>query len=387
MKAIIIGAGIGGLCTSIALRKIGLQTVVYDKRAELDLGGAGLGIGANAVRALQLLGAGDQLFQVGKTMRSVQIKSERGKLLSDTKTAPISRKFGADNVNIDRAKLLDVLLSAAGPDHRIQANKRCVRFEQSACGIKVWFADGTSEEGDILIAADGIHSVIRQTLLPQTKPRYAGYTCWRSVVPVDWSRLNYDPDVFTETWGRNGRFGLVPLASGHIYWFACLNAKKADPRLAQFTAKDLAKQFGHYHEPIPQLLENSCSGLLLHHDILFLPPLRRFTFGRVVLLGDAAHATTPNMGQGAGQAIEDAIILAGHIRHSPSIETALERYSKQRVKRTAAITKMSNLVGKIAQLNLPAAIALRNALMPATGKLVTRQLDYLYHIDLDGLLK
>ncbi|MFD3257985.1 FAD-dependent monooxygenase [Paenibacillus lentus] len=387
MKAIIIGAGIGGLCTSIALRKVGVHTVLFDRRADVHLGGAGIGLGANAVRALQMLGAGGELFDYGKTMSRIQIMTEQGKILSNAHTAVISRKYGLDNVNMDRAKLLKILLRSADRGHPVQTRKECIGFEQHPGGVKAWFKDGSSEEGDVLIAADGLRSTIRRMLLPGTEPQYAGYTCWRSVVPVNPAQAPYDPDAFTETWGVNGRFGIVPLANDHIYWFACINAKESDPRLAEYTASDLAQHFRHYHEPIPRLLAASGNEALLHHDIMYLPPLRRYAFGRVVLLGDAAHATTPNMGQGAGQAIEDAVILAGHIKHTQNVETALERYNKQRVKRTASITRMSGRIGRIAQLNRPAAVSLRNAVMPLLpNAFIAWQMEYLYRIRLDGLI-
>lgn len=387
MKAIIIGAGIGGLCASIALRKVGVHTTLFDRRAEVHFGGAGLGIGANAVRALHMLGASEELFCLGKTMSSIQIMTEQGKILSNTHTSAISRKYGLDNVNIDRAKLLDILLRAAGDGHHIHTRKECVGFEQHAGGVKVWFKDGSSAEGDMLVAADGIRSIIRRTLLPLTEPQYAGYTCWRAVVPVNPAETHFNPNVFTETWGRGGRFGIVPLANDQIYWFACLNAIEGDPRFAKYTSDDLACHFQHYHEPIPQVLSASREGNLLHHDIMFLPPIRRYAFGRIALLGDAAHATTPNMGQGAGLAIEDAVILAGNLKRSLNIEAALERYSKQRVKRTASITRMSGRIGKVAQLELPAAVSLRNAFMPLLpNALIAWQMKYLYRIRLEGLI-
>ncbi|WP_199925716.1 FAD-dependent monooxygenase [Paenibacillus bouchesdurhonensis] len=387
MKAIIVGAGIGGLCASIALRKVGVHTVLFDRRTEVHLGGAGLGLGANAVRALQMLGAGEELFRSGKTMSSIQIMTEQGKVLSTTHTAAISHKYGPDNVNIDRAKLLDILLRAAGDEHRIHTRKECVGFEQHAKGVRVWFKDGSFAEGDLLIAADGLRSIIRRKLLPRTEPQYAGYTCWRAVVPVNPSMASFNPNIFTETWGRGGRLGLVPLANDWIYWFACLNALESDPRFAEYTAGDLARHFQHYHEPIPQVLSASREGTLLHHDIMFLPPIRRYAFGRVVLLGDAAHATTPNMGQGAGQAIEDAIILAGNLKRSQDVVAALERYSKQRVKRTSSITRMSGRVGKVAQLDQPTAVSLRNALMPLLpDAIIAWQMKYLYRIRLEGLI-
>ncbi|WP_438349695.1 FAD-dependent monooxygenase [Paenibacillus sp. FA6] len=387
MKVIVIGAGIGGLCVALALRKIGVQATVFEKRSEVSLGGAGLGIGANAVRALQVLGVGDEVLQAGKLLQSIQIMTDTGKQLSVTETTAVSGKYGPDNVTISRATLLNILMKELGIEQPVHCGKTYKGFEQHASGVTVWFEDGSQEEGDLLIAADGIGSSIRRGVLPNSIPQYAGYTCWRSILHFDSQPVSYDPNVFTESWGRQGRFGIVPLANNQIYWFACLNAHEADPQFANYTVSDLERTFRKYHKPIPQILELSENEQLLHHDIMYLSPLSRYSYGRVVLLGDAAHATTPNMGQGAGQAIEDAVILAGHLKSTPSVDAALQLYNRERVQRTGKITRMSNRIGKIAQLDGRMSVSLRNMLFPLLPDiLMERQLDYLYRVKLDGLL-
>ncbi|RNB80053.1 FAD-dependent monooxygenase [Brevibacillus panacihumi] len=387
MKAIIIGAGIGGLSTAIALRKIGMDVKVFESKQEVRFAGAGLGIGANAVRALQQLDVGDQILRAGKALDELRILTPAGKILQRTETAAISHKYGPDNVSIERGVLLELLMSALGPEKIVHTGRTCRHFEQNDSGVKVWFEDGSTEEGDFLVGADGVHSKIREALLPNAIPRYAGYTCWRAVVQAEPDLLHYDPNVFIETWGRKGRFGLVPLSNNRIYWFACLNAKAPDSPLRTYTARDLMKIFEGYHEPIPQILAQTSDHHMLQHDIYDLPPISRFAFGRVVLLGDAAHAMTPNMGQGAGQSVEDAVILASHLKQSPVIEEALVRYERERIGRTGQITRMSNRIGKVAQLDGHVSIALRDGLFPLVpARILEKQLEYLYEVSLDGLL-
>ncbi|USG66430.1 FAD-dependent monooxygenase [Brevibacillus ruminantium] len=384
MKAIIIGAGIGGLSTAIALRKIGMNVKVFESKKEVRFAGAGLGIGANAVRALQKLDVGDQVLRAGKLLEELRILTPAGKILQRTETAAISRKYGPDNVTIERGMLLELLLCALGQEQIIHTGKTYRRFEQNDSGVKVWFEDGSTEEGDLLVGADGVHSNIREALLPNAKPQYAGYTCWRAVVQAEPDLLQYDPNVFIETWGRRGRFGLVPLSNNRIYWFACVNAKSPNSQLRSDTIRDLMRRFEGYHEPIPQILTQTSDRQLLQHDIYYLPPIRRFAFGRIVLLGDAAHAMTPNMGQGAGQSIEDAVILASHLKHNPAIKVALERYERERVGRTGKITRMSNRIGMVAQLDGRVSAALRDALFPSIpARILEKQLEYLYEVRLE----
>jgi len=147
------------------------------------------------------------------------------------------------------------------------------------------------------------------------------------------------------------------------------------------------KRFEGYHEPIPQILAQTSDNQLLQHDIYYLPPIRRFAFGRIVLLGDAAQAMTPNMGQGAGQSIEDAVILASHLKQNPAIKEALERYERERIGRSGQITRMSNRIGAIAQLHGRVSVALRDALFPfIPARILEQQLKYLYDVRLEGLL-
>ncbi|MFP7473455.1 FAD-dependent monooxygenase [Niallia taxi] len=387
MKAIIIGGGIGGLSTAIALRKIGIEVNVFESKHEVRLAGAGLAISANAVQALQQLGVADQVVREGKVLEELRILTPSGKILQRKETALISSKYGLDNVAIERGKLLELLMNALGEEQIVYTGKTCMSFEQNTSGVKVWFEDGSTVEGDLLIAADGIHSSIREKLMPNTNPRYAGYTCWRAVVQAGPNLREYNPNVFIETWGRKGRFGLVPLPDNRIYWFACINAKVMDPQLKTFTVKNLAEIYKGYHEPIPGILAQTSDHQLLHHDIYDLPPIGHFVFGNIVLLGDSAHAMTPNLGQGAGQCIEDAIILAGHIKSSPTIKEALERYEYERTGRTSAITKMSNRIGIVAQLNDRVSVTLRDAIFPhIPARVMEKQIKYLYDVKLEGLL-
>jgi 2-polyprenyl-6-methoxyphenol hydroxylase-like FAD-dependent oxidoreductase len=260
----------------------------------------------------------------------------------------------------------------------IHTGKKAIHFDQKEDSISIKFKDGSMHKADFLIVADGIHSVFRKKLLPDSEPRYAGYTCWRAVIENPGINLQGS----SETWGDKGRFGIVPLAGDKIYWFACVNAKQNDPGYQKFKVSDLLKHFRNFHEPIPSILKNTSDNSLIWNDIIDLKPIEKFTFDNILLIGDAAHATTPNMGQGACQAIEDAVVLALELSQSIDVKQAFRNFEKRRMKRTHFITKASWRLGKVAQLENQLLIIIRNAIfrkMPSSFN--EKQLKKLYRVD------
>jgi 2-polyprenyl-6-methoxyphenol hydroxylase-like FAD-dependent oxidoreductase len=381
MKTIaIMGGGIGGLCTAIALQKKGFQAKVYESAPQLKPLGAGLVLAANAVKALYDIGIGTELLQAGSVLSSFELLDESGKLITKTNSLEVSKKFGTDNFTIHRADLHQILLSYLQPQ-TIELGKACTGFNQSSTGVHIFFKDGSEAQADYLIAADGIHSVVRQKLIPESKPRYAGYTCWRAV--IEGQPEGYCNDKATETWGTQGRFGIVPLSNNRIYWFACKNAPYQYARFAKFSTKDLLNNFGSYHQPVPQILAMTKDEQIIWNDIIDIKPIKQFAFGKVLLCGDAAHATTPNMGQGACQAIEDAIVLANCMAIYPAdIEKAFRVFEQKRITRTTRIVNTSWQLGKMAQIENSALSSIRNMFMRLIPPSVNeKQLQFLYNID------
>lgn len=221
-EVVIIGGGIGGLCTAYALQERGYDVTLYEGAGTFQSPGAGLGIGANALKALDKIGLKEQVMEHSKILRKMIILSETGKPITETDSLMISERFGTDNVTIHRADLLHVLRNALKPG-TIVLNKRCVDFVQDQGGVTLSFEDGETILSDAVVAADGINSIFRRKLVPGSTPRYAGYTCWRGVICDPGIEIN--ELAATETWGPSGRFGIVPLAGGRIYWFACVKAK------------------------------------------------------------------------------------------------------------------------------------------------------------------
>lgn len=381
MKFIIVGAGIGGLATALALRQQNHEVLVVEAAPELREIGAGIVLGANAMQALDRLGVHEAVQAAGFPIVRISLLDRQGQLLNDVDTLPFTRRVGYDNLAIHRADLQRILLAKLPPGV-VQLGKALARFEEKDNRVTVHFTDGSQLEGQALIGADGIRSRVRGQLLPGSQPRYAGYTCWRGVIEAQ--ALGLPAGRSTETWGGTGRFGVVPLGNGQVYWFACINSAQAqNPHYRAFRLADLQRHFADYHSPIPELLALTSDEQVIWGDIIDLKPLRQFHFGRVLLLGDAAHATTPNMGQGAGQAVEDAAALAGCLAQAKTIEAAFQAFDYQRRPRTTRIVQQSWQLGKVAQMEQPWLVGLRNAVMRRVPAAVNnRQMEFLYQTEL-----
>lgn len=365
----LVGGGIAGLTLGIALQRKGFSVKIYEGAPQIQALGAGLALAANAVKAFMEIGISEEVLKAGKVLKVLRIKDERGKILTETDSEKITARYGfINNFTIHRADLHSVLISQLHPG-TLELNKRCVDWQSRGAATILRFADGSYTLADHVIACDGIRSVIRKKLLPYAAPRYAGYTCWRGV--TEQLPEGFDPEETSETWGAGGRFGIVPLSNNRIYWFACLNADANDPHMQAYTSDDLLRHFGHFHKPVPQILESTPAERIIWNDIIDLRPLKKFAFGNILLVGDAAHATTPNMGQGACMAIEDAAVLARCMEENRSPSEAFRQFEKKRIARTTTIVNKSWNIGKVAQLENRFLIALRNAVLKRTPASVT----------------
>ncbi|NJM24874.1 MAG: NAD(P)-binding protein [Bacteroidia bacterium] len=377
----ILGGGIGGLVLAIALEQKGFGVRLFESAPQWKPLGAGLGLAGNAVRAFMELGISDAILDVSRIMKRVTIKNRQGRALSQTDSERLSTKFGVvNNFSIHRADLHKVLLDHI-TEGTAELNKACTDIEQLPDGVVLHFADGTTHRADYLLACDGIHSLARKKLLPQSTTRFAGYTCWRAVIDNPPPNINWDET--SETWGGGARFGIVPLTHNRVYWFACLNASRGEEKFRNYKVPDLLRHFGDFHFPVPELLLRTREDQLIWNDILDIAPLRKFAFNRVLLMGDAAHATTPNLGQGACMAIEDAVMLANLLESAESVEKAFETFERRRLPYTKKIVNDSWRLGRVAQLENPVLMALRNAAIRLTPeRVVENQFKFIFQVPL-----
>lgn len=360
-KVVIAGAGIGGLALAVALQRRGVRVTVFERASQLTAAGAGIGLPANGVKALQTLGLGDGVMRAGMVVERAVILNSRGRQLgSEVDLTEVYRAIGASLVALHRGRLHAVLLDGVGAD-TIRTAAQVTSFEQDSRSVQVALANGERVDAELLVGADGLHSSVRAQLVGTGAPVYSGYTSWRGVTPSNSVAL---PSRTSESWGRGERFGIVPIGFGEIYWFAVANAppdgQDVDVR------RDLMARFGSWHEPVAAIIEATPPDRILRTDIYDRDPIERWHAGRVALLGDAAHPMTPNLGQGAGQAIEDAVVLDECLAASSSIEEALTRYEQRRVARANGIVRASRRFGAIAQWSNPMAAWVRDWAMSLT---------------------
>ena len=279
-------------------------------------------------------------------------------------------RVGAASAAVHRADLQALLARelGAGP---LRLGSGCAGFEQDERGVTVSLADGREERADLLVGADGLRSTVRASLFGPEEPRYAGYTSWRAVAQPDVELLPWGEGF--ESWGRGARFGCGHIGEGRVYWFATLNAQEGEkdgpPGSPDGPKQRLLELFRGWHQPVEALVDATEEEEIRRDDLYDREPLKHWGEGRVTLLGDAAHPTTPNIGQGACLAVEDAVVLArclGDHDGTQSIAQALRRYEGLRRKRAADVVRISRRLGLIGQLENPALRRLRDLALKAT---------------------
>ena len=359
MHAIVIGAGIGGLATAGALRSHGHEVTVIERSATIEPIGAGISIFANGFRALDELGAADSLrHPVDPSLRTLQ-RTPGGGVLAELPRDPSQRVRGdaprRPAAGPARARDGGRLLLGVGA--RVQGATGVVAIQSAADPS----AADELLSGDLVVIADGIRSRNRAAVTTEPGARYSGYSAWRAVTrhPVDLS------DAAGETWGFRERFGFAPLPDGRVYWFGVASLPEGTRFDDEFA--EVRRRFEAWHAPIPALLDATDPASVLRHDIHDLArPLRTFTRGRCVLVGDAAHAMTPDLGQGGGQALEDAATLGNLVAVGADLDAALDAYDRLRRPRTQSIARRARSMGRMAHVGWRPAAALRDAAIRMT---------------------
>ncbi|WP_052852624.1 FAD-dependent monooxygenase [Streptomyces avicenniae] len=366
--AVVVGGGPGGLASAVALVRRGWRVRVLERDTDRADSGAGLSLWPNALRALDSLGLASRVHARGAVERRGTLRDRAGRRLAMTDNAEIERRYGWPLLVLHRRDLLRVLGEALPPGVLLTGG--AVRETHADADGVVVTHDGGTCRADLVVAADGLHSAVRRQWWPQGRePRYAGHTAWR----MSTEPLAEPPSEGAATWGRGERFGFTALPGGRVYCFATATAPPGgatgDPRAE---LAEVRRRFGHWPGPVPALLDRVPAARVLRHDVYDLPPLPTFTRGRIALLGDAAHAMTPSLGQGACQALEDAVTLAACLGGGEDIDGALARYDRLRRPRTQAVVRRSARLSGVGQWAWPPAAHARDLaarLTPAAATL------------------
>jgi 2-polyprenyl-6-methoxyphenol hydroxylase-like FAD-dependent oxidoreductase len=365
-RATVVGAGIGGLTAAVALRRRGWHVTVLERAPSLEPVGAGLGLGPNAVHAFDAIGLGDEVRRLSAVQGHGGLRRADGRWLVRTDLGAVARRFGDPQLMALRADLVG-LLAAALPDGALRTGVAVTGVDGQDPGQPARVATSAGDlEADLVAAADGVGSRIRAAIFPgHPGPRYSGFTAWRFVAPKLPS-----PVEPAETWGRGTVFGTIPLADGRVY---CYASAPVPPGVRHDDeSAELKRRFGGWHDPIPGLIGSVGPDAVLHDDVYWMAePLPAYHCGRVALLGDAAHAMTPHLGQGACQAIEDAVVLASVAGPGAGAGTApdLAAYTAARLPRTRMVADASYRASRLSGTASRPAIALRNAGISLAGRL------------------
>ena len=371
-KVAIVGAGIGGLTAAIALHRRNIDVDVYEQSPQIAEIGAGVSLSPNAIKAVRALGLDDQIAAIGFESDNQVVRAwNTGDILSKVfRKGVYQKEFGAPYLSVHRADLVEVLRQQL-PDNLIHLEARCTEVETGNNGARVRFANGEKVEADLVVGADGIRSVVRQSLFGRDAPRFTGSVCWRGLVPLDAFPPGLISTDLTLYMGPRSHVIHFMVRRGTLVNFVAhveTDSWTQESWTQECERSEVMETFKGWHEPLLRLLGSSdryYKWALYDRD-----PLESWSKGRVTLLGDAAHAMLPHIGQGACMAIEDGYVLADLVsQHPDNLNEALRLYERLRVPRTRravlearARGKEMHLTSKWAQIKRNIRMALQHRL-------------------------
>jgi 2-polyprenyl-6-methoxyphenol hydroxylase-like FAD-dependent oxidoreductase len=358
-RILVVGAGIAGLATAVALQRRGHDVTVIEERADTS-SGAGISIWPNALAALDTIGLGEAVRASGGRVAAGAMRLRDGSWLRRPSAERIVTALGEPLVVVRRSVLTD-LLAGALQAGTIEFGRAATELALTGRGVRVTLSDGTVREVDAVVGADGTGSIVARHLNGALRHRYAGYTAWRGV-----ASYAMDPDLAGETMGSGTEFGHVPLGAGHTYWFGTERA----PEGASAAGGELAylrSKYAGWAEPIPALLAATDEDAVLRNDLYDRDEARQWSRGPIVVIGDAAHPMRPHLGQGGCQGLEDAAVLAHCVGAGDDLTAAFARFAAARRPRVRSLARESRLIGQMVNLRpavLGTALVRASALVP-----------------------
>jgi len=371
----IIGGGIAGLTTALMMEKHGIPYHVYERSPELREVGAGIWLAPNALQVLQYLGLLEVIKKNGNSIDRVTVGRSDLSPITDQDQTSIKEQYGFSSIAIHRATLQRMLFDCI-PEGKISLDRHFDFFNEAEGELSIKFKSGHKAVSDYMIAADGVHSAVRKQIFPQSTIRYSGQTCWRGVSDYELPKDYQNRGV--ELWGSQLRFGFSKIAKGKVYWFAVALSPQNGHDNPGETKSKLLTMYQNYDAMIRAIINDTPGDQIMRNDIIDLKPMKSWYSSNVCLIGDAGHATTPNMGQGGAQAIEDAYFLVKELIEADGYK-AFERFQNNRIKKVNGIVNESWKVGKIAHWKHGSSI--RNLLLGSIpNKMIEKKMMQLYQL-------
>ncbi|VEG39995.1 2-polyprenyl-6-methoxyphenol hydroxylase-like oxidoreductase [Mycolicibacterium flavescens] len=346
-RIVVVGAGIAGLASAVALQQRGHDVTLVEERADTS-SGAGISIWPNALAALDDIGLGDPVRQAGGRVTAGAARWRDGSWLRRPERQRLIKALGEPLVVIRRSALTSILAGALA-DGTLKAGVAAEALATTADGVRIRLADSAVLEAEAVVGADGTHSMVARHLNGPLHNQYVGYTAWRGV-----AECTIDPELAGETLGPAVEFGHVPLGEDHTYWFATERVPEGTTA-PQGELPYLQERFASWAAPIPEILAATDPEAVLRNDLYDRDEARRWSRGSVVTVGDAAHPMRPHLGQGGCQGLEDAAILARFLDGDDDVTTAFARFVKFRRPRVRSLVRESRFIGRV--MNLPPAIS------------------------------
>lgn len=369
-RVLIVGGGIGGLATGAALLLAGFDVVVFEQNHELREAGAGVGLWSNAMSSLDQLGAGHMVRKSCMPLRTLAGSNAHGKTLNLVNLDDLGPEFASAACSVVLRPVLLAALAERVPQSSIRTNARALSIEAMPDRVQLHLHDGRIEEGDLLIGADGLYSIVRPLVAGPDSVRYSGQTCFRGIAQI----RPDEPGVMREVQGAGQRGSVCPVDDQTAYWWTALNAPCGAILPPVDRKTFLLERYKGWPYGIEAAIASTPAASILQNDLFDRPPASTYTRRRLVLVGDAAHPTTPNLGQGANMAIDDGIVLARCLRNSPTIEGALQEYQRERLPRTRMVVQRSWSYGRMCVWKSPFAVWLRETSVRLTPGAVLKRM-------------
>jgi 2-polyprenyl-6-methoxyphenol hydroxylase-like FAD-dependent oxidoreductase len=364
-RVLIVGGGIGGMSLAAALQRIGIPYLVLERAERLGEVGSGLGVLPGAVQALTEFGVPGELFEAAAPFRTFHIATAAGRDLVEVDFGRVCEATGHRGYVMRRAVVHDALVALVDPGS-VRLGAEVDRIEEREGGARVHLAGGEALDADVVVGADGLLSAVRAHVLGDGPPRYAGETIFRGIAELELA----EPDVSRELFGSGRRAAYYELGPSRVYWWASSPLAEGTAVHAGSRGDFLAEAFAGWGFGIPELHAATPEEAILQNDVYDRKPAPRWHRGDSVLIGDAAHPTTPNLGQGACLAIEDGLVLARLLRDSATADDAFTAFHAARAKRAARTVRLSRLWGNAGLWTAPALVWARDAFLRATPSLL-----------------